>query len=176
MMHCVDATHVNEDSSPVDPVKIQYRPATMRDMEAVLRLWGAMMDFHQNNDPRIQLAPGALNAYRAYASYQVNRDDAFLHVAESGGDVIGFILLSISRNLPMFEPPLYGYLSDLTVDAGWRRRGIGRELVRRGCEWLRRHNVTTVQLQFYQFNRQGESFWRAVGFEPYYTRMWLDIP
>lgn len=160
----------------IDEVKIQYRPATARDMESILRLWGAMMDYHMDNDERIQLAPGALNAYRSYVSYQLNQDDSFVHVADAQGEVIGFILISISRNLPMFEPPYYGYLSDLTVGTPWRRRGIGRELVQRGCDWLKRRNVTTVQLQYYDFNRSGESFWRAAGFKPYYTRMWLDIP
>ncbi len=160
----------------MDAVRIQYRPATLRDMEAILRLWGAMMEFHQENDARIQLAPGALHAYRSYVSYQLNQDDSFVHVADAEGEVIGFVLIAISRNLPMFEPPLYGYLSDLTVATPWRRRGIGRELVRRGCDWLKRHGVTTVQLQYYDFNRTGESFWRAAGFKPYYMRMWLDIP
>lgn len=154
---------------------VHYRAATLRDLDAILDLWGSMMADHEANDPRIRLAPGAIGAYRAYAAYHIGSSDAFVHVAVCEGTVLGFVLLSISRNLPMFNPPYYGYLSDLTVAGPWRRRGIGRELVRRGAEWLCQRQVRTIQLQFYNFNRDGESFWRRCGFEPYYTRMWLDL-
>ncbi len=157
-----------------DPI-IRYRRALFRDLDPIIELWASMMAAHEHGDERIVLAPGALPAYRSYAAYHINQEDSRLDVAELDGRVIGFMLLMISRNLPMFQPPLYGYLSDLAVTEDFRRRGIGRELVRRGSDWLRRREIQTIQLQFYNFNRSGESFWRNLGFKPYYTRMWLDL-
>jgi GNAT superfamily N-acetyltransferase len=52
---------------------------------------------------------------------------------------------------------------------------VGRRLVERQIEWLVERDVRSIQLQFYQFNKVGEAFWRAMGFTPYYTRMWLDL-
>ena len=96
-------------------------------------------------------------------------------LAESGGVPAGFCLMAITNNLKMFLPERYGYLSDLYVHPRARRQGIGRRLVESELAWLAEHGVASVQLQFYQFNKTGEAFWRAMGFEPYYTRMWRDV-
>ena len=154
---------------------VNIRKAAFEDMEAIIVLWNDMMLDHQRNDPRICLADGALSAYRAYLGYHLAHSESCVRVADAGGQVIGFVLAAINRNLPMFEPERYGYLSDLAVAAPWRRRGIGRELVKEIRVWLGRRGVDTVQLQYYSFNHAGQAFWRAMDFKPFYTRMWLDM-
>ena len=160
-------------TQPCPPVR--YRRASAADLEAIIELWSGMMAEHSREDPRIRLTAEAPAAYRAYAASHIDQEDSMLEVAEADGRIVGFMLLMISRNLPVFRPSLYGYLSDLAVAPRWRRRGIGRDLVRRGAEWLRRRDIHTIQLQYYEFNRRAGSFWRALGFRPYYTRMWLDL-
>src|SRR5512140_455377 len=96
--------------------EFHVREATSGDLPRIIELWSAMMDEHERNDGRIRLADGALAAYRAYTSYHLTSSESCLRVAEAGGQVVGFCLVTISRNLPMFLPPQYGYLSDLMVD------------------------------------------------------------
>jgi len=45
---------------------------------------------------------------------------------------VGGLLVGVSRAVTDFA--FCTYLSDLAVDAGWQRRGIGRELIRRTHE------------------------------------------
>ncbi len=150
------------------------RRAEPEDLEAVVRLWMAMMRDHHGQDGRIALAPGAEGAYRAYASYHLLNPDAALRVAEAEGRIAGFGLISICQNLPMFLPLRFGYLSDLMVEEGRRRQGVGRALVESLRAWLSAQRVQSIQLQHYCFNEPARRFWLALGFEPYYTRMWLD--
>ena len=157
-------------------IAIQLRPAAPEDMTAILALWGEMMSEHERQDPRIRLTGGALPAYRAYLGYHLTTEESLVQVAEIPGQgVIGFCMLTVNRNLPMFLPANYGYLSDLVVGRPWRRLGIGRALVREGIHWLRQRGLDSIQLQYYCFNQDGAAFWRAMGFESYYTRMWLDM-
>lgn len=151
------------------------RKATLQDMDGVLHLWSLMMKDHQERDPRVRLAAGALIAYRAYAGYHLNQAESFFRVVEQDGQIIAFCLLTINRNLPMFLPERYGYLSDLVVAAHKRGQGIGSRLTGEGCQWLKAHGVHSVQLQYYFDNKVGEAFWSSQGFKPYYTRMWLDV-
>jgi GNAT superfamily N-acetyltransferase len=134
-----------------------------------------MMADHSAQDPRIHLTEGAIPAYRAYLGYHLASGESCVCVAEAAGRVVGFCLLTISRNLPMFLPARYGYLSDLVVEPAWRRRGIGRALFEQSLGWLHGNKIQSVQLQFYAFNKSGAAFWQAMGFNPYYTRMWRDL-
>jgi ribosomal protein S18 acetylase RimI-like enzyme len=155
--------------------EISIRPATLRHMDQIVRLWGEMMTDHVARDSRVRLAEGALPAYRAYAGYHLDRDDSFLRVALEGRRVVGYCLTSISRNLPMFLPERFGYLSDLCVARQARRRGIGTALFEEVRGWLKMHGVTSIQLQYYAGNGPAEAFWKSLGFENFYTRMWLDM-
>lgn len=145
----------------------------------LLRLWVGMMDEHQQFDPRIHLAPGAETAYRAYLSFHLSQSDSRVGVATvdapEGRLIAGFYLAIVNRNLPMFMPPEYGYLSDLAVLPSYRRRGIGRALVGDLKTWLKKRSITTIQLQYYVRNERAMTFWKSLGFNPYYERMWLDI-
>lgn len=152
------------------------RTAQFDDLDAILDLWVSMMDEHQQGDPRIRLAAGASSAYRSYAGYHLASSESHVTLAETeDGQALGFCLLAISRNLPMFLPARYGYLSDLAVRPDWRRQGIGRALVEHGAAWLRGQGVDSIQLQYYAFNERGAAFWQAMGFEPFYTRMWRTL-
>jgi ribosomal protein S18 acetylase RimI-like enzyme len=154
---------------------IAIRRATLDDMAPIVQLWGEMMDHHARNDPRIRLAEGALAAYRAYLGYHLLHSESCVRVAESFDGINGYCLLTICQNLPMFLPARYGYLSDLVVMQGRRREGTGRRLVQEALQWLRQRRIDSIQLQHYSFNEVGRSFWKAMGFKDYYTRMWLDI-
>lgn len=156
-------------------MSVSIRKATFEDLKPILDLWDEMMGEHQRQDPRIHLADTALAAYRAYVGYHLAHTESCIRVADADGEIVGFCLLSINRNLPMFEPERYGYLSDLAVSCSWRRRGIGRALFREVSGWLSAQGIDSVQLQFYSFNAAGEAFWRAMKFKPFYTRMWMDL-
>ena len=160
----------------MNPNKILYRNAVSGDIGPIIRLWKMMMDEHGKNDERIRLVDGSLEAYRAYVYHQLNNKEGMVMVAEAPDDsVVAYCLAIINRNLPIFHPPYYGYLSDLFVIPGWRRKGVATALLGQVSEWLKSGGIDSVQLQFYEFNVLGQLFWNSQGFTPYYTRMWLDL-
>ena len=156
--------------------KILFRDAVVNDIDPIIRLWEMMMDEHRKNDARIRLADGSLEAYRAYVNHQFHSKEGMVMVAQGpDNSVVAYCLAIINRNLPVFCPPYYGYLSDLFVVPGWRRKGIATALVGQVSKWLKSQDIATIQLQYYEFNVLGELFWNSQGFTPYYTRMWLDL-
>lgn len=167
------------DTAQISDFPFALETARPDHLPQLLRLWVGMMGEHQEFDARIHLAPGAETAYRAYLSYHLSQNDSRVGIATvdapEGRLVAGFYLSIINRNLPMFLPPDYGYLSDLAVLPAYRRRGIGRALVGDLKGWLRRRGITTIQLQYYVRNERAAAFWNSLGFQPYYERMWLDI-
>lgn len=138
-----------------------------------------MMREHEELDRRIRMAPGSDSAYRAHLNYHLTQEESRICVAKEGADAasvpVGFCLVTINRNLPMFLPPDYGYLSDLVVDPSVRRRGVGRALVEDVRAWLNSREVETIQLQAYIKNTRATDFWTSLGFSPFYERMWLEV-
>ena len=157
------------------PDGVAIRPAALSDLDAIVSLWLGMMREHEAFDSRVRLGPSAGEAYENYARHYVTRSDAPVFVAEHDGEVIAFGLAYRARNLPMFLPDHYGFLSDLVVTPSWRGRGIGTALVGEITRQLRAQDVTHVQLQVYHNNARARAFWHRVGFTEFVHGLWLDI-
>jgi GNAT superfamily N-acetyltransferase len=156
-----------------DPVTI--RPATADDLEAVVDLWLEMMAEHEAFDPRVRLSISARSAYRNYALYHIEREDAPVFVVEKRGEIIAYCLAYCARSLPMFRPSSYGFISDLVVGRAWRRQGLGTALLERVRAWFAGRGIRSLQLQVYSRNAPGLQFWQRVGFSPFVHGMWMGL-
>ena len=87
---------------------------------------------------------------------------AAVYVAESGeGQLVA--RLSLSRD----QHPSSAHVADLglMVDAGWRRRGIGRALLETAVEWARRVGVRKIELHVFPHNEAAIKLYEEFGFE-----------
>jgi ribosomal protein S18 acetylase RimI-like enzyme len=154
---------------------IGIRRARSSDIDAVVELWIAMMQEHEHFEPHLKLSPNASQEYHNYATFHVLNRDSVLVVAEHKREIIGYCLAYRTKNLPMFMPEYYGYLSDLAVKAGHQRKGIGASLLKRVLDWMRQHGVRNMQLQVYEQNNKGKEFWKKQDFDWYVRGMWIDL-
>ena len=160
----------------MDPT-IQIRPAQFADLDAIVRLWGEMMDEHSREDLRIRLSESALPAYRAYVSYLLPSSDACIRVAER--ERRGHWPVRGEHQPQFADVPALSATG--IYPTSWSRPPAGAKgwagrwsrIAWPGCA---PSGSTACQLQFYCFNRRAEAFWSAMGFEPFYTRMWRDVP
>ncbi|MBN1517245.1 GNAT family N-acetyltransferase [Candidatus Sumerlaeota bacterium] len=154
---------------------IRIRRGRSADIDAVVELWIAMMQDHEQFEPHLKLSPNAAQEYQHYATYHVLNRDSSLVVAEDDRKIVGYCLAYRTKNLPMFLPEYYGYLSDLAIAPGYQRKGLGASLLKRTLEWMRQNGVRNMQLQVYERNAGGKKFWSAQGFDQYVRGMWLDL-
>ena len=152
------------------------RRAVEEDLPRLVELWMEMMRGHEDFDPRVVLTAKAATAYRDYLQSHMRSAKSVVVVAEAEGDgVVGFCSAYMSRNLSMFAPEEFGYISDLAVAPSYQRRGVGTQLLEYVTEWFRRYDIRCVQLQVYSHNRVGRDFWAARGFKPFVERQWLEL-
>lgn len=157
------------------PDNVAIRSAGLADLDAIVALWMAMMREHESFDPRVQLADTADDAYRQYARHYIARGGAAVFVAEHQREVVGFSLAYRARNLPMFRPVYFGYLSDLVVREPWRGRGLGTALLEATKRWFRQRGIAHIQLQVYSRNTSGLAFWHKTGLSDFVHGLWLEI-
>ena len=126
--------------------EIQVRAARPADESSVLELVRTEMEIQADGDPRFRLRPDAPNRYALYLRKRMEENDSTVFVAEIDGRVVGTATASIRIQEAFFEVRRFGYVSDLVVDPGARRCGVGRALWRRATLWFRGLGVSVVRL------------------------------
>ena len=154
---------------------VNIRRARLEDANAIVELWMEMMGEHEQFEPNVNLAPDADKAYLHYASHHILHDDSIVVVAERNKRVVGYCLAFVTKNLPMFLPEYYGYLSDVTVQARMQQKGVGQSLFKRVTEWLRARGIANLQLQVYHRNELGRKFWDKVGCDNFVRGLWYNL-
>jgi ribosomal protein S18 acetylase RimI-like enzyme len=153
------------------------RQATREDRDALGRLGALLMDVHYNFDRRRFLDPGA-DAAAGYARFlvsQLSDPDAVIFVAEIDGVVAGYCYAGIE---PLSWKELRdeaGFIHDLALDPGARRRGAARALLTAAVEWLRGRGVARVMLWTSTRNDAARELFASAGFRPTMTEMTLEL-
>lgn len=123
---------------------IEIREMTAGDYDRVVELW--------NETPGLGLS-GADT--RESITRYLARNPGMSLVARLGGELVGTVLCGHDGRR--------GYIHHLAVKAGFRRRGLGRELVRRCLLKLREQKIEKCHLFSMVDNAAGLQFWTAAG-------------
>lgn len=160
------------------PGTFQVRRARAGDVEAIGRLWQALVEFHNPLDPALPQA-AAQGARRYGGRVESHLDDpmACVLIAEQDAQVIGYVLGVVVDLAPeMFEQESTGFLADIFVDQAHRRAGAGRALVNALTEWFQAKGLRSYEWHVAARNPEGIAFWRAMGGEPLMIRMRAVLP
>ena len=154
------------------------RLAEALDAERIGELWAEMVSYHAAMDPQI-FRPAASGA-ELYARSILDRlsdADARVLVAELDGAVVGYVSGVIADiTTEMFMPLRCGLLADIYLQAAFRRRGLGRQLVERLMLWFRSRGLRHFEWHVSAGNHEALAFWKAIGGETTMLRMRAFIP
>jgi ribosomal protein S18 acetylase RimI-like enzyme len=160
-------------NSNIDIVVV--RGATRRDLEDIGNLWVELIEYHRRLDARFFVPFEGRNHYMRYI-YNALRDDSFrVFVAESAGNIVGYIIGYVSENAPFFPQPRYAFIADICVTANCRCAGTGKALVREISSWFLSRGLQSTQLNIAYNNEISQKFWRSLGCRDYLHHVWLDL-
>jgi ribosomal-protein-alanine N-acetyltransferase len=100
-----------------------------------------------------------------YAAFESSLDEAVFLVAcdaDAETTVLGYLVGSLVPN----HGRAIGHVKDLAVRPASRGHGVGRLLLTRGLDRLRRSGAATVKLEVRASNDPARSLYREVGFAP----------
>jgi len=146
------------------PAGVELRPAARDDLDAVLALLA-----QRESAPALAIEPDA--AAERWDVFLRSIDSApFLAVAD--GEAAGVLLLSFRRrlNFATWE----GWVPELVVAAGHRRRGIGRALLRVAIEEWRLRGAHRLSVELAQDEDEGRPLLSGMGFQDAFLRFSLD--
>jgi ribosomal protein S18 acetylase RimI-like enzyme len=163
---------------------MEVRPATPDDVPAVLPMVRAVCAFHEKLDPAkysFRDDPGAM--YDEWLRARAKDRKAVVLVADAGPDeedagrrkLVGFIVGTVTEEIPIYRVRRFGFLHDLWVEERYRHEGIGRQLVTEAVARFREIGVPQVRLDTAFANEPARSLFSACGFRPSIVEMLSEL-
>lgn len=121
------------------------RIMTIDDYDGVYRLWKKIKGFG------LRSVDDSREGVRRF----LRRNPSTSVVAEEDGKIVGSILCGHDGRR--------GCLYHVCVDAAYRRRGIGKDMVVKAMEALRQEEINKVSLIAFTKNDVGNAFWNTIG-------------
>lgn len=159
----------------MNEVDLEIRRATTDDVPTILPLWQEMMDFHAARDSRFRPAPDGADYWAQVLIDWLQDERVCVLVAQAHLRLIGYIVGWMHQPPPVFEPDLYGFVSDICVAADSRQRGVGRRLFDALKTWFREQGASHVELRVAANNPVSQAFWRQVGCQDYMDHLWSPL-
>ena len=148
----------NEAQTAEDGRRWILRPARPTDARALAQLFAAV----RSEGRWLVTPPSAVSEpSEAFFIGEMIRDhDALSLVAESDGEVVGNVLISVERSVVSDH---VGTLSICVAD-GWRDVGIGSALVAASQDWARQTGLAKVALGVFPDNERAIAVYEHAGF------------
>jgi ribosomal protein S18 acetylase RimI-like enzyme len=155
-----------ERTSAAAPVAAgtRVRPATPRDLDAVVALRTALLREHPDHPIYGRLRSGIDRHARELFAAQIRSHTETILLAELAGEVIGIIRCVESIGSPLLEPARYAYVSSAYVRPDVRRRGVLRALMAEVERWSRARGLDQMRLHNVAGSDAAERAWDALGF------------
>ena len=160
------AGRLAERASPAtDTVAVpRVRPATPRDLDAVVALRVALLREHPDHPIYGRLRTEVDRRARELFAAPLRARAETIFLAELAGEIVGIIRGVESIGSPLLEPARYGYVSSAYVRPDMRRRGILRALVAEVERWCRARGLEQMRLHNVAGSESAERAWHALGF------------
>jgi ribosomal protein S18 acetylase RimI-like enzyme len=148
----------------MEETNFTVRPGRRDDDAAAARLWVMSAEEHTLYDAVYTTAPNAEKVMRRFLADLSSSSHSCLFVAESDGEVVGFLSGELREGSPAFSPKIWATVEDVYVAPDHRSSGIGRALFEACQDWAREKGANGVSLQVAAHNTRARKFYEELGF------------
>src|SRR4051794_23608731 len=109
---------------------VEIRRAVARDVPGVLPMVRSMYALHEAWDPaKFGALPDVERRYDGWLRSLASDERTVFLVAENdAGRLVGFVVGTVERAIPIYRVAEFGFIHDLWVEPEYRHEGVGRQL------------------------------------------------
>jgi ribosomal protein S18 acetylase RimI-like enzyme len=157
---------------------MEIRPATAQDVPAVLPMVEKLCKLHESWDAaKYSFLPNIPQMYDLWLRERAGHRRSVFLVAETSGPrkIVGVIIGTVEREIPIYRLKEFGFLHDLWVEAEYRNEGVARQLVMLAVEKFKEMGVEQVRLDTAAKNEAARRLFAACGFRESVREMLMEI-
>lgn len=148
---------------------LTIRRAVSSDAQRVVQLRLLLQKHIEKSNPLIwRITKEGRNLLKQNVKSDIANDDIRILLAEANGETVGIVQGEVTCRSDHM-PRIVGHVSLMYVMKGFRRRGIGKLLMKELCEFLRSRGTENLTVRYVIGNVEAESFWRKLEFESIIT-------
>src|SRR5438128_2798371 len=140
---------------------MEIRPARAEDVPAVLPMVEKLCRLHEAWDPaKYSFLPDVPQMYDQWLRERASHRRSVFLVAEAASPrkIVGFVIGTVEREIPIYRLKEYGFLHDLWVEPEYRNEGVARQMVMLAVEKFKETGVGEVRLDTVA-NDEAASWW-----------------
>jgi ribosomal protein S18 acetylase RimI-like enzyme len=151
---------------------LKIRHAEERDLQEIVKLSEMLGRDESTMDSMISPLPSQFQS-PSWILKNIKGENTVVFVAETEGKIVGYSLGWV--NQPWAYKKKRGYICDCFVEKSYRRRGIGKALVKAMIDWFKEKGVECIEADVYSSNIPSLILFRKFGFEEVFKRLRLTF-
>src|SRR5512142_1071132 len=158
-------------------MKVSVRKATADDYDPLCELFDEIDAWHRDNLPHIFRKPSGPVRERDYYLGLISDENVGVFVAETGGNLIGFVhaMMRDTPPLPIFVPRRSAIVDSIVVRSSYQNQGTGRLLMNKIEDWALMKGASSIELNVYEFNETAISFYERLGYQTLSRKMSKEL-
>jgi ribosomal protein S18 acetylase RimI-like enzyme len=152
------------------------RSAKPDDVPAVLPMIAKLCALHESWDPaKYGFLPDVTEMYRGWLRSRAGDARSVFLVAEREGKLVGMLIGTAEREIPIYRLREYGFIHDVWVEPEYRNEGIARQMTMLAIERFGEMGLRQIRLDTAAANDAARGLFAACGFRTSVTEMLLEI-
>jgi ribosomal protein S18 acetylase RimI-like enzyme len=144
------------------------RRATIKDFDRLKKIKADFYLWECGMDKRIrpEWAEKQLQSRLARNLKHHTKSVAFF-IAEERGEIIGYSGGEIEKALGFVKSKRLGHMFNLYVKPEYRKKGIGKKLIKEVLAWFKKNKVKELKILVYPHNKPAHEIYKKLGFKDY---------
>ena len=156
---------------------MKIRQAQLQDVPALAQMNQTVQQWHHDAQPSRYKPPMDSADLQQWFIERLQDESWFGFIAEVDGKPAGYVLcrVDITGDNPYVYPSKTLHINQISVDASFRRQGIGRALVQAARETAQTQGVSALTLGVHAQNARAQAFFQTMGFVMAHHSMRIDL-
>ncbi|BAY88385.1 MULTISPECIES: GNAT family N-acetyltransferase [unclassified Tolypothrix] len=152
------------------------RPATPADVPKVLPMVAKICALHDAWDSaKYGFLPHPEQRYQNWLGKLTNSDSSAFLVAEDEENLVGFLVATVEREIPIYRLKEFAFIHDIWVEPDYRQRGVARQMVILAVEIFQKMDIHQIRLDTAAINEAARRLFASCGFRISTIEMLMEL-